>query len=47
MYLRCRCKGALRAPVYVHDKIQCHTAEAAAAAAAAPAAAPATASVSE
>ena len=39
MYLRCRYRGALRAPLYVHDKI--HTAEAAAEAAAAPAAAPA------
>ena len=37
MYLLSRCRGALRAPLYVHDKI--HTAEAAAEAAAAPAAA--------
>ena len=37
MYSLCNYRGALRAPLYVHDKI--HTAEAAAEAAAAPAAA--------
>ena len=43
MYLLCKYRGALRAPLYVHDEI--HTAEAAAKAAAAHPAAPAAASV--